>query len=126
MTNDSRELDKSLDKIQGSLLRLKALAVGEVGDLPEMDVLRALWSRLARPDHYGRFKSNETLLTDIMDFYKTSSYVIRETVATLNQMEAELEEFHDDLADPHAKLRGTGPGDHDRAVEEVRAPFGGG
>jgi hypothetical protein len=84
MTNDSRELVKSLDKIQGSLLRLKALAVGEVGDLPEMDVLRALWSRLARPDDYGRFKSHETLLTDIMGFYKTSSYVIRETVATLN------------------------------------------
>jgi hypothetical protein len=63
---------------------------------------------------------------DIMDFNKTSSYVIQETFATLNQMEAELEEFHDDLANPRAKLRGAGPGDHDRAVEEVGAPFGGG
>lgn len=42
LTNDLRDLDKSLNKIQGSLLLLKALPVGEVGDLLEMGVLRAL------------------------------------------------------------------------------------
>ena len=52
----SFELDRGLSEIQEILDRLKELAVDEVGDLPQMDVLRALWNRLARKDDYSRYK----------------------------------------------------------------------
>ena len=101
----SLELGHGLSKIQEILDRLQELAVDEVGDLPQMDVLRALWTRLARKDDYSLFKVHETLLTDITDLYKTSLDLIQETVAALNRMKAELNEFRDDLATPGLTLQ---------------------
>lgn len=105
LIDDCFDLDHGLDKIQETLDRLKELAVDEVGDLPKMDVLRALWIRLAHADDYIQYKSHETLLTDVTDFYKRSSEVMQETFIALNRMEAELLEFRDDFATPGLVLK---------------------
>jgi Arc/MetJ-type ribon-helix-helix transcriptional regulator len=65
-----------------------------------MDVLGALWTRLAYANDDSRYEAHETLLTDITDFYKSSSDVMRESIAALNRMEAELNEFRNDFETP--------------------------
>ena len=70
-----------------------------------MAVLGALWTRLARPDDYEEHKSHTSLLTDMTEFYEKSSYVMQETIAALNHVEAELSEFRDDFATPGLILK---------------------
>ena len=105
LLDDSFDLDHSLNRIQESLDRIQELSVDEVGDLPQMDVLGALWSRLARPDDHAQHLSHTSLLQDLSGFYKSSSNVMRETTAALNHIEAELGEFRDDFATPGLILK---------------------
>lgn len=105
LIDDSFDLGHSLDAIQETLDRIKELALDEVGDLPRLDVLGALWTRLARADDYNQHQSHTTFLTDMTDFYESSSYIMEETVAALNRVEAELSEFRDDFATPGLVLK---------------------
>lgn len=105
LIDDSFDLGHGLDVIQETLDRIKELALDEIGDLPRADILRELWDRLARPDDYEEEKSHTTLLTDMTDFYSRSSFVMKETVAALNRIEAELSEFRDDYATPGLILK---------------------
>lgn len=100
LIDSSLELGHNFGLIQEALDRFKVLAVDEVGDLPRRDVLGALWTRLARRSDYDRYKTHTSLLTEITDFYGNSSFVMKETTAALNRVEAELEEFRADLASP--------------------------
>jgi hypothetical protein len=100
LLRDSLELGGSLNKIQQILDRLKVIAVTEVGDLTEMGFRRTLWSRLARASDYDRYKFHETLLTDIIDLYTISSDIVRETIAALNRVQADLTEFGHNLSTP--------------------------
>ena len=105
LLDDSFELGHSLDNIQETLDRLKELAIDEVGDLPSMDVLTALWTRLAHADDYEEYESHTSLLTDMTQFYESASSVMKETTSGLNRVEAELEEFRDDFATPGLTLK---------------------
>ena len=105
LLDDSFDLDHSLDRIQESLDRIQELSVDEVGDLPQMDVLGALWSQLTRPDDHAQYLSHTSLLQDLSGFYKSSSNVMKETTAALNHIEAELGEFRDDFATPGLTLK---------------------
>ena len=105
LIDDSFELAHGLNKVQQPLDRIKVLAINEIGDLPRMDALAALWTRLAPPDGYEQFKSHGSLLTDMTKFYEKSSYVMKETTAALNHVEAELSEFRDDFATPALILK---------------------
>jgi hypothetical protein len=67
----SSDLAQNLDFIQETPDRIKELAVDEIGDLPQMDVLGALWTHLAGADDYERYKSHTSLLTDIAKFTRT-------------------------------------------------------
>ena len=96
----SHDLNYGLNSIQEILDRIKELAVDEIGDLPRMDVLSELWTRLARKDDHEQLKSHTALLKDMTDFYQRSSYVMRETTGALLRVEAELNEFRDDFATP--------------------------
>ena len=98
LIDNSFELGHDIDKIQEVLDRIKELAVDEIGDLPREDVLGALWAQLTRPDDHELLRSHKRLLTDISDFYQSSSSVMRETTGALNRVEAELEEFREDFA----------------------------
>jgi hypothetical protein len=100
LIDDSFNLAHHLDIIQETLDRIKELAVDEIGDIPQMDVLAALWTRLARADDYEQHKSHTSLLTDMTEFYESCSNVVKETIAALNRVEAELSEFRDDFATP--------------------------
>lgn len=97
---NSFELGHDLLSIKQTLDRIKELAIDEVGDTPQLDVLRALWIRLARANDYKRYKSHGSLLADITDFYHSSADMMAETVVALNRMEAELIEFRNDFATP--------------------------
>lgn len=105
LVDDSFDLGHSLDAIQETLDRIKELALDEIGDLPRLDVLGALWTRLAHADDYNQHQSHSSLLTDMTDFYESSSYIMEETVAALNRVEAELSEFRDDFATPGLILK---------------------
>jgi hypothetical protein len=99
-------LDDELDGIQEALENIKKVAMGEIGDLPTRDTLRALWNLLALPDdkEYLR-RSHEVLLTDLMNIYKAAVEVVRETTAALLHARAELQEFGDAYIDPAMLLR---------------------
>jgi hypothetical protein len=58
LIDDSFDLTHNLDTIQETLDQIKELAINEIGDLPRMDVLGALWTRLARADDYEQHKSH--------------------------------------------------------------------
>ena len=105
LIDDSFELGHSFESIQGALDRIRELVVDEIGDLPLRDVLAALWARLARRDDYEEYQSHTSLLTDLTNFYESSSNVMLETNAALNRVEAELTEFRDDFATPGLILR---------------------
>lgn len=98
-------LGHNLDSIQETLERIGELSIDEVGDLPQMHVLGALWSRLARPDDHAQHQSHTSLLTDLSEFYTKSSNVMKETIGALNHIEAELGEFRDDYATPGLILK---------------------
>ena len=100
LIEDSYQLDHSLEKIQSTLDGMKELVAAELGDLPRTHILKALWNHLARSDDYEQLKSHTTLLEDMTEFYKRSSSVMKETVAALNHIEAELSEFRDDYTTP--------------------------
>ena len=105
LIDDSFNLAHDLDLIQETLDLLKELTIDEGEDLPRKDVLGALWERLARPDDYEEYRSHSALLTEMTEFYKSSSFVMEETTAALNHIEAELEEFRDDYASPGLILK---------------------
>ena len=105
LLDDSFDLGHNLDIIQETLDRIKELAIDEVGDLPPMDVLKALWTRLARADDYEDYKLHTLLLTDMTQFYESASNVMKETTSALNRVEAELEELRDDFATPGLTLK---------------------
>ncbi|KAL9097932.1 MAG: hypothetical protein Q9165_000258 [Trypethelium subeluteriae] len=105
LLDDSFELNHNFDQIQETLDRIRELVSDEFGDLPRMNVLGALWARLARPDDYEKHKSHTSLLTHLANFYESSSEVMQETTATLNRVEAELTEFRDDFATPGLTLQ---------------------
>ncbi len=114
----SFDITHSLDTIQSTLDRIQELAVDEIGTQPRMDVLGALWARLAHPDDYKEHKSHSSLLTDMTSFYESASYVMQETTASLNGVEANLDEFYDDLSTPGLTLR-------DQPLEIIVAQFKG-
>ena len=105
LIDDSFDLAHDLDLIQETLDRLEELTIDEGGDLPRQDVLGALWERLAHPDDYEQHQSPSSLLKHMTEFYDSSSFVMKETTAALNQIEAELGEFRDDFAAPALVLR---------------------
>ncbi|KAF2238265.1 hypothetical protein EV356DRAFT_507360 [Viridothelium virens] len=105
LLDDSFELNHDFDEIQETLDRIRELVSDEIGDLPRMNVLAALWARLARPDDYEKHKSHTSLLTHLANFYESSSEVMQETTVALNRVEAELTEFRDDFATPGLTLQ---------------------
>ena len=105
LLDDSFTLAHDLDLIQETLDQLQELTIDEGDDLPRKDVLGALWERLARPDDYEQYRSHSDLLAEMTDFYKSSSYVMKETTTALNRIEAELGEFRDDFAASGLVLR---------------------
>ena len=105
LIDESFNLAHDLDLIQETLDRLKELTIEEGDDLPRKDVLGALWERLARPDDYEQHRSHSVLLTEMTEFYESSSFVMKETTAALNHIEAELGEFRDDFATPWLILK---------------------
>lgn len=105
LLEDSFDLSHNKDVIQETLDRIKELALGEVGNLPRLHVLGALWARLVRADDYEQHKPHTSLLTDMIDFYESSSKVMKETIVALSHVEAELGEFCDDFAAPGLILK---------------------
>ena len=105
LIEESFELGHNLDAIQETLDRIKELTIDEIGDLPRANILNALWIHLARPDDHEQQKSHTNLLADMGEFYKRSSFVVEETVAALNRIEAEMGEFRDDYATPGLILK---------------------
>ena len=105
LIDDSFNLGHDLDLIQETLDQIKELTIDEGDDLPRKDVLGALWDQLTRPDDYEEYRSHSALLAEMTDFYTSSSFVIKETTAALNHIEAELDEFGDDYAAPGLVLK---------------------
>ncbi|KAK3988502.1 hypothetical protein QBC44DRAFT_329157 [Cladorrhinum sp. PSN332] len=110
LIQESFHLSHSLESIHETLDSIKEIAVGELGDLPQQNVLSALWMLLARPDDHAKLKSHKTLLVDMTEFYKNSSSVMEKTSAALNRIDAELGEFRDDFATPGLILRNNSLG----------------
>lgn len=100
LIEDSFDLFHQLDVIQEILDHINEIAGDEKKNLPRHRVLSALWQRVARPDDQKKLKSQGAVLEDMIDFYKKSSDVMRETTASLNHIEAELDAFRDDFATP--------------------------
>ncbi|KAI9671113.1 MAG: hypothetical protein M1831_005199 [Alyxoria varia] len=105
LTDDSFSNAHDLDNVQETLDRIKEIALDEIGDLPRTNILGALWTRLAHADDYEEQQSHTSLLTDMTVFYERSSYVMKETTAALNRVEAELSEFRDGFATPGLILK---------------------
>ena len=105
LIDDSFDLARNLNIIQEILDRIKELAVDEIGDVPQRDILSALWTRLARADDNEQHKSHTSMLTDMTEFYEKSSYVMRETAAALNRVKTEMSGFRDDLSAPGLILK---------------------
>lgn len=101
----SMGLTHKLGLIQDTLDHINKLAAEELGDFPPLDVLSELWTRLARADDYEWFKSHRSLLAHMTGFYESSSNVMKETIAALNRVEAELKEFRDEFATPGATMK---------------------
>ena len=101
----SFNLAHGLDLIQETLDRVKELTIDEGNELPRKDVLGALWERLAHSDDYEQHRSHSALLTEMTEFYESSSSVMKETTAALNRIEAELGGFRDDFAAPGLILK---------------------
>ena len=105
LLDDSFNPAHNLDVIQETLDRIKELAIDEIGDLPRMEALCALWIRLAPTDDYEQYKPHASLLIDMTECYERSSYMMNETIAALNQVEAELSEFRDEPATSRLVLK---------------------
>ena len=105
LIDDSFDLGHSLDAVQETLNRIKELALDEIADLPRLDLLSALWTRFAHADDYNQQQAHSSLLTDMTDFFESPSYIIEETVATLEPVEAELSEFRENFAIPGLVLK---------------------
>ena len=105
LLSDSYELTHDLDRISETLDRIQELTVEELGDIPREQLLSAMWTYFAQHDTYLQQKSHTNLLSDMTEFYKRSSFVLQETVAALNRIEAELGEFGDDYATPALMLQ---------------------
>jgi hypothetical protein len=105
LLDDSFEQSHNLDNIMETLDRIKELCHDELGDLPTMNVLGALWASLVSPDEYETFKSHTTLLQDLFEFYTGASTVVEQTTGALNRIEAELNEFRDEYAMPGLILK---------------------
>ena len=58
------------------------------GDVPEMGFPGTLWSRLARASGYDEDTFHKTLLMHLIDAYKISSDIVRETMAALNRAQS--------------------------------------
>ena len=105
LIDDSFELGHGLDTIQETLDRIKELTLDELGDLPRASILAALYNRVTHSDDYRQEQSHTTLLDDMTEFYNRSSFVMEETVAALNRIEAELTKFRDDYVTPGLILK---------------------
>lgn len=105
LSREAFELHDQLEIIQANLDQIQQLAVDEVGDLPRMDVLAALWTQLARADDYAQYKSHKDLLADLTQFYKDASDVMKQTISALHIAEAELDAFRDEYATPGLVLK---------------------
>lgn len=105
LLGDAFSLFHSLDKIKESLRHINSLSQDERLETPEKDVLSALWSRLARPDDYVRYKSHNLLLKDLAGYYDRASDVMKETIAALNRIEGELKAFRDEYAIPGLTMK---------------------
>lgn len=100
LIEDSFNLFHQLDVIQEILDRINEIAGDEKKNLPRHRVLSTLWQRVAHPDDHEKFMKQVAVLENLSDFYKRSSDVMRETTASLNHIEAELDVFRDDFATP--------------------------
>ena len=96
----SLDLEQKLFVIQEKLDLINGLVIDEIGDLPRMNTLGALWSRLAHPGDYEGLKSHSSLLMNITRLYTNSSSLLKATTAALNCVEAELKESREDLTAP--------------------------
>lgn len=96
----SLDLEQKLAVIQGNLDRINELVIDEIGDLPRMNILGALWSRLAHANDYEGLKSHSSLLTNVIRLYTSSSLLLKATTAALNCVEAEPKEIRDDFTAP--------------------------
>ena len=100
------DLNLDFGLIQETLDRIYRLAMNETGDLPRMDILGELWARLAHADDYEELRSHQSLLTDMTQIYESSLYMVKETTAALNRIEAECGEFRNDFAKSRLILKG--------------------
>ena len=105
LLNDAFSLDHSLQKISQSLEHISGLSQNERDEIPEKDVLSALWSHLTRPDAYVQYKSHDLLLKDLAGYFKSAETVLKHTMAALLRIEGELTEIRDDYATPGLTMK---------------------
>ena len=109
LISEAFELRTALDTIQGNLDMIQELAVDEMGDLPRMDILERLWTRLARADDYAQYQSHKELLRDLMVFYRNAGEVMKVTGYALDRADHELGEFRDEFAAPGLTMKDEPP-----------------
>lgn len=101
LLEDSFQLDYNLNVIHETLKRIAQLAkVDDSGNISTLDGLSYLWARLARPDDYEKYKSHSSLLKDMTRFYESSSHVVHESIAELQNIDAQLMLSRKDYDDP--------------------------
>lgn len=105
LLSESFNINHGLDQIQETLDRIKELTLEELGDLPPMQMLAAIWGYCQDTNDYKAHHSHSKLLTDMARFYQMSATVMKETYDGLNRVDAELEEFRDDFATPGLVLK---------------------
>ena len=105
LSKEAFELDHRLEQIHTNLDWIKELTMEEMGDLPQMDILAELWTQLARADDYATYQSHKHLLADLTEFYRRANEVMTITVAALNRIDSELDEFRDEYATPGLVLQ---------------------
>lgn len=101
MLKKAAKLDELFKDIRDILTDIKKNSMSEINHLPQMNVLNELWTRLAHVKMYGNFKSHQSLLADLAQYYHNSSYMIRETRTNLIFVEMELKEFKDSIIKRH-------------------------
>jgi len=105
LIDEAFELSHGLDTIQETLDSIKEITAEELGDLPGMDVLGAIWLQLTQPNEHAEYQSHTTLLKDMTSFYDECTEVMKVTTGALNRVEAELGELRDDFAAPGLILK---------------------
>ena len=104
LVDDSLDLDQSLDVIQENLDRIKKFVIKKIDDLLEKNILNALWTHLAHVDDSQEYILHNSLLMNMIEFYRTFSHLMKQTTAALIHVTTKLNEFRDDFVKSKVSL----------------------